>query len=102
MMCWLSVVTNKLKKKVISEVIKRTVFNAYMAAVALPMCVTLEMLQVSHCRSVYSMATMSLDNTWMQAQDKARKAGRILGEVIEKKVQGERPVVLVSTDLSQS
>lgn len=41
------------------------------------------------------MATMSLDNTWMQAQDKARKAGRILGEVIEKKVQGERPVVLV-------
>lgn len=33
----LTSVTNKLKKKVVSEVIKRTVFNAYMAAVALPM-----------------------------------------------------------------
>ena len=39
---------------------------------------------------------MSLDNTWMQAQDRARKAGRILGEVLEKRVQGERPVILVS------
>jgi len=50
-------------------------------------------------RSVYSMATMSLDNTWMQAQDRARKAGRILGEVLEKRVQGERPVILVSLRL---
>ena len=41
------------------------------------------------------MASMSLDNTWMQAQDRARKAGRLLGEVLEKRVQGERPVVLV-------
>jgi hypothetical protein len=46
------------------------------------------------------MATMSLDNTWMQAQDRARKAGRILGEVLEKRVQGERPVILVSLDVS--
>lgn len=46
-------------------------------------------------RTVYSMASMSLDNTWMQAQDRAKKAGRILGEVLEKRVQGERPVVLV-------
>lgn len=42
---------------------------------------------------------MSLDNTWMQAQDRAKKAGRLLGEVLEKKVQGERPVVLVGTSL---
>lgn len=49
-------------------------------------------------RTVYSMASMSLDNTWMQAQDRARKAGRILGEVLEKRVQGERPVVLVCTN----
>lgn len=42
------------------------------------------------------MATMTLDNTWMHAQDRAKKAGRLLGEVIEKRVQGERPVVLVS------
>lgn len=58
-------------------------------------------LTSGHCRclttsSVYSMATMSLDNTWMQAQDRAKKAGRILGEVLEKRVQGERPVILVS------
>ncbi len=38
---------------------------------------------------------MTLDNTWMHAQDRAKKAGRILGEVLEKRVQGERPVVLV-------
>lgn len=55
-----------------------------MSSVALPMF-----------RSVYSIATMSLDNTWMQAHDRARKAGRILGEVLEKRVQGERPVILV-------
>lgn len=43
------------------------------------------------------MASMSLDNTWMQAVDRANKAGRILGEVLEKRVQGERPVVLVGS-----
>jgi alpha-beta hydrolase superfamily lysophospholipase len=42
---------------------------------------------------------MSLDNTWISAQDRAKKAGRLLGEVLEKKVQGERPVVLVGTSL---
>ena len=42
------------------------------------------------------MAALGLDNTWMQAQDRAKKAGRILGEVLEKRVQGERPVVLAS------
>jgi len=42
---------------------------------------------------------MGLDNTWMQAQDRAKKAGRLLGEVLEKKVQGERPVILVGTSL---
>ena len=35
----------------------------------------------------------------MQAQDRAKKAGRLLGEVLEKRVQGERPVVLVGTSL---
>jgi len=35
----------------------------------------------------------------MQAQDRAKKAGRLLGEVLEKKVQGERPVILVGTSL---
>ena len=45
--------------------------------------------------AVYGMATMTLDNTWLQAQDRAKKAGQLLGEVLEKRVQGERPVVLV-------
>ncbi|KAK8850413.1 hypothetical protein IAR55_004331 [Kwoniella newhampshirensis] len=74
-------VTSKLKGMVKKEIIKRTVLSAYFAAVSLPM-------------SVYSMATMTLDNTWMHAQDRAKKAGRLLGEVIEKRVQGERPVIL--------
>ena len=46
-------------------------------------------------RMVYGMATMTLDNTWQQAQDRAKKTGDLLGEVLEKRVQGERPVVLV-------
>jgi hypothetical protein len=50
-------------------------------------------------RTAYSLASMGLDNTWMQAQDRAKKAGRLLGEVLEKKVQGERPVILVGTSL---
>ena len=52
--------------------------------------------------TVYGMATMTLDNTWIQAQDRARKAGQILGEVLEKRVQGERPVVLVRSRTSDS
>jgi len=49
------------------------------------------------CRSVYSMASMYTDNVWIQSQDKAIKAGRLLGEVLEKRVQGQRPVILVSS-----
>ncbi|WWC65367.1 uncharacterized protein I303_107985 [Kwoniella dejecticola CBS 10117] len=79
-------VTSKLKGLVKKEIIKRTVLSAYFAAVSLPL-------------SVYSMATMTLDNTWMHAVDRAKKAGRLLGEVIEKRVQGERPVVLVGSSV---
>jgi hypothetical protein len=39
---------------------------------------------------------MYTDNVWIQSQDKAIKAGRLLGEVLEKRVQGQRPVILVS------
>jgi hypothetical protein len=42
------------------------------------------------------MASMYTDNVWIQSQDKAIKAGRLLGEVLEKRVQGQRPVILVS------
>ncbi|OXG34174.1 hypothetical protein C367_00782 [Cryptococcus neoformans Ze90-1] len=79
-------VESKLKGLVKKEIIKRTLLNAYFAAVSLPL-------------SVYSMATMTLDNTWMHAQDRAKKAGRLLGEVIEKRVQGERPVVLIGSSV---
>jgi hypothetical protein len=46
------------------------------------------------------MATMSTDNVWIQSQDKAIKAGRLLGQVLEKRVQGQRPVVLASSTRS--
>ncbi|KAK4688618.1 hypothetical protein P7C73_g1487, partial [Tremellales sp. Uapishka_1] len=79
-------VSSKLKGYIKKQIIKRTLLSAYFAAVSLPL-------------SVYSIATMSLDNTWMKAQDRAKKAGRILGEVLEKRVQGERPVVLIGSSL---
>jgi hypothetical protein len=44
------------------------------------------------------MASMYTDNVWIQSQDKAIKAGRLLGEVLEKRVQGQRPVVLVNAE----
>jgi hypothetical protein len=50
--------------------------------------------EISDSRSVYNVATMTVDNSWIQAQDRAKKAGRLLGEVLEKRVQGERPVIL--------
>ncbi|ORX41140.1 hypothetical protein BD324DRAFT_613381 [Kockovaella imperatae] len=76
----------KILTKLKGEIIKRTALNAYFAAVKLPLM-------------TYKMAMMGMDNTWMQAQDRAKKAGRLLGEVLEKKVQGERPVVLIGTSL---
>ncbi|GHJ85206.1 hypothetical protein NliqN6_1608 [Naganishia liquefaciens] len=79
-------VTSKLKGYVKKEVIKRTVLSAYFMAVSLPM-------------SVYNMASLGLDNTWVQSQDKAIKAGRLLGEVLEKRVQGQRPVILIGSSL---
>ncbi|KAJ9092316.1 hypothetical protein QFC19_008750 [Naganishia cerealis] len=79
-------VTNKVKGYVKKEIIKRTVLSAYFTAVALPM-------------SVYNMASLGLDNTWVQSQDKAIKAGRLLGEVLENRVQGQRPVVLIGSSL---
>ena len=72
--------------------------NAYFAAVKLPLYVGHVGSVTDSPRTVYTMASMSLDNTWMQAQDRARKAGRILGEVLEKRVQGERPVTLVRSN----
>ncbi|KAL7422671.1 hypothetical protein Q5752_001962 [Cryptotrichosporon argae] len=79
-------VASKIKKYVKKEIIKRTVLSAYFAAVSLPLY-------------VYGMTTMAVDNTWMRATDRAVKAGRLLGEVLEKRVQGERPVVLIGSSV---
>jgi hypothetical protein len=75
-------VTSRLKNLAALEVVKQTILGAYYVAVALPL-------------SVYQLSTMTLDNSWMHAQSMAVKAGRLLGEVLEQRVQGERPVVLV-------
>lgn len=52
---------------------------------------------ISSPRSVYKLSTLALDNSWSGATNKAVKAGRLLGEVLAQRVQGERPVTLVST-----
>ncbi|KAL1409885.1 hypothetical protein Q8F55_003884 [Vanrija albida] len=79
-------VTSKVASIAGTEVIKRTVLSAYYAAIALPL-------------TVYKLSTMTLDNSWMYAQGRAVKAGRLLGEVLAQRVQGERPVVLIGTSV---
>jgi len=79
-------VRTKLITKVGNEVIARTAFNAVLAAVALPM-------------TIYSTTGMALDNDWIRARDKARKAGDLLSEVLKEKVQGERPLTMVASSL---
>lgn len=79
-------VFSKVKNMAGTEIVKRTVLGAYYAAIALPL-------------SVYTLSTMALDNSWMSAQNKAVKAGRLLGEVLAQRVQGERPVVLIGTSV---
>lgn len=58
------------------------------------------MRKILNHRSVYGLTKMSVDNVWIQSQNKAVKAGRLLGEVLEKRVQGQRPVILVSRQLA--
>lgn len=68
--------------KGVSEVIKRTALATVFAAVALPSL-------------VYNTACKTLDNDFQRSTDRARKAGIVLADVLEKGVQGNRPVVLV-------
>ncbi|KAG9098870.1 hypothetical protein FRC06_005894, partial [Ceratobasidium sp. 370] len=42
---------------------------------------------------------LALDNDWIRACDKAKKAGDLLAEVLREKVQGERPITLVASSL---
>ncbi|CED83011.1 Uncharacterized conserved protein [Phaffia rhodozyma] len=79
-------ITTKLISKAGREIIKRTFVNAYLSAVALPL-------------TVYGWAGTALDNSWMRAVDKSKKAGQVLADVLISKVQGSRPVVLVGTSL---
>lgn len=95
-------VTNKILGKLKGEIIKRTALQVVFGVVALPM-------------TVYQTTGMVIDNEWVRgtvscgplcargskwlidraSQERARKAGKLLAEVLQAKAQGERPVVLV-------
>ncbi|CAE6410300.1 unnamed protein product [Rhizoctonia solani] len=79
-------IRNKLLTKAGTEVLARTAFNAVLAAVSLPM-------------TIYSTTGLALDNDWIRACDKAKKAGKLLSEVLKEKVQGERPITMVASSL---
>ncbi|KAG9121377.1 hypothetical protein FRC07_002689 [Ceratobasidium sp. 392] len=79
-------VRTKLLTKAGKEIIAQTAFNAVLAAIALPM-------------TIYSTTGLALDNDWIRACDKAKKAGSLLAEVLKEKVQGERPITLVASSL---
>ncbi|BGP19524.1 hypothetical protein JCM10213_000123 [Rhodosporidiobolus nylandii] len=75
-------VKNKLISMGGTEVIKRTALAAVYAGVALPL-------------TVYQSATTAFDSDFSRCRDKAKKAGILLAEILEKKVQGSRPALLV-------
>ncbi|GAA6046661.1 hypothetical protein JCM3770_003102 [Rhodotorula araucariae] len=64
------------------ELVKRTALAAVYAGVALPL-------------TVFKGATTAFDSEFSQCKDKAKKAGVLLAEILEKEVQGKRPVVLI-------
>ncbi|CAK5277654.1 unnamed protein product [Mycena citricolor] len=67
-----------------AEVIKRTVFATLMSSLA-PMAI----LKVGQI----------IDNDWMNSQALAIKAGRVLGDLLHKRVFGNRPVTLTGYSL---
>ncbi|ORY49736.1 hypothetical protein BCR35DRAFT_336077 [Leucosporidium creatinivorum] len=75
-----------IRNKVISlggaELIKTTALAAVYAGVALPL-------------TIYNGTTMVLDSDFTRCRDKAKKAGVLLAEILEKQVQGKRPAVLI-------
>ncbi|GAA5853288.1 hypothetical protein JCM8547_000272 [Rhodosporidiobolus lusitaniae] len=64
------------------EVIKRTALAAVYAGVALPL-------------TVFQTATTALDSDFSRCRDKAKKAGILLAEILEKEIQGKRPAILI-------
>ncbi|BGP34922.1 hypothetical protein JCM10296v2_006746 [Rhodotorula toruloides] len=75
-------VKNKLVTMGGIEVIKRTALAAVYAGVALPL-------------TVFNSATTAFDSDFTRCREKAKKAGVLLAEILEKEVQGKRPVVLI-------
>lgn len=67
----------------VTTVLKQTALAAFMSAVTLP-------------AAVYSFSTKLLDSDWIRCLDKAKKAGPVLADVLCDRVQGQRPVILVS------
>ncbi|GAA6060319.1 hypothetical protein JCM10212_000416 [Sporobolomyces blumeae] len=82
-----------LKNKLISmggtEVIKRTALGAVYAGVALPL-------------TVWQTTSMALDSDFTRCKEKAKKAGILLAEILEKSVQGKRPTILVGYGMGAS
>ncbi|GAA6013339.1 hypothetical protein JCM10207_000860 [Rhodosporidiobolus poonsookiae] len=77
-----SFVKNKLISMGGVEVIKRTALAAVYAGVALPL-------------TIWQTTTTALDSDFTRCRDKAKKAGVLLAEILEKQVQGSRPVSLL-------
>lgn len=66
--------------------LKHTALAAFMSAVTLP-------------ATIYTFSTKLLDSEWIRCLDKAKKAGPVLADVLQERVQGQRPVILVGTSL---
>ncbi|GAA95367.1 hypothetical protein E5Q_02023.2 [Mixia osmundae IAM 14324] len=69
-----------------TEVVKRTALAAFYTAVALP-------------AAIYKSAGTVLDNQFIRTRDKANKAGILLADVLEQRVQGARPTTLIGAGL---
>ncbi|KAI7866068.1 hypothetical protein BDF14DRAFT_1818331 [Spinellus fusiger] len=75
-------VTNQAVRYAGVEVAKQTVLRAFFAAMALP-------------ATLLTLADV-IDNPWQIATDRSRKAGIVLADVLQERVQGNRPCSLVS------
>ncbi|KAI5478597.1 DUF726 domain protein [Pseudohyphozyma bogoriensis] len=65
-----------------TEVLKHTALASLYAGVALPL-------------TIFTGMATALDSDFSRCRDKARKAGILLADILEKKIQGNRPVTLI-------
>lgn len=70
----------------VKEILKHTALAAVMSAITLP-------------AAIYGWSSQLLDSNWIRCLDKAKKAGPVLADVLQDRVQGQRPVILVGTSL---